>query len=91
MTGRGSNANTTATGNFAAEKKAPNDPGRMRVDSVAICAQDDSGPSWPAVYQSKWSKYTRTHYRSRHPVPEPIKSALAANVLLRVATYSTVV
>ena len=42
MTGRGSNANTTATGNFAAEKKAPNNPGCMPVYSVAICILDDS-------------------------------------------------
>lgn len=83
------------------KKKAPNNPGWMRVYSVAIRAQDDSRPSWPS-----WSSWPLsvslnvslngrntlgTHYRSRHPVPDPIKCALAGNVLLRVATYSTVV
>lgn len=42
MTGRGSTADATATGSFAAEKKAPNNPCEMRVYSVAICKQDDS-------------------------------------------------
>ena len=79
MTGRGSNANATAAGNFAAE--------RRRLITLAVCMfivlQSAPGINSWSGHQSK---YIGDSLRSRHPVPERVRSALVGKGLLRVAT-----